>query len=87
MEEKFYLHQIKHTGNTWEKGIVVKDSLNDARQGFHSYLGAYGYGKDGNTDYVFCMVTDMSGRVRDSIVDDRIPRPEPEPTPEPETEG
>lgn len=82
MEEKYFLHQIKHTGDVWEKGIVVKDSLNDARQGFHSYLGAYGYGHDANTDYVQCMVTDMSGRVRDSIVDDRIPRPEPELEPE-----
>lgn len=82
MEEKFFLEQIKHTGTTWEKGVVVKDTLNDARQSYHAYLGAYGYGKDANTDYVQCNITDMSGRVRDSIVDDRIPRPEPEPEPE-----
>ncbi len=85
MEEKYFLQQIKHTNNIWEKGVVTKGSLDDARQGFHSYLGAYGYGHDANTDYVFCMITDMVGRVRDSIVDDRIPRPEPEP--EPEVEG
>ena len=85
-EEKFFLVQIYHKGETWSKGVVVHDSLDAARQGYHAYLGAYGYGHDATIDFVECMVVDMYGVVRDSCVDDRIPRPEPEP-PEPETEG
>lgn len=89
MEEKYFLVQIKHTNGVYEKGVVVKDSLNDALQSFHAYFGAYGYGHDTNTDYVQCAVLDMTGLVRRSEVDDRIPRPEPEPESEeePETEG
>ena len=83
MEEKYFLVQIKHTNNVYEKGVVVKDSLTAALQSFHAYFGAYGYEHDANTDYVQCSVLDMTGLVRRSEVDDRIPRPEPEP----ETEG
>ena len=78
MEEKYFLVQIQRKGGTYTKGVVVKDTLDAARQSFHAYLGAYGYGNDKDVDFVECMILDMSGRVRDSIVDDRIPRPEPE---------
>lgn len=84
MEEKFFLVQIKRTNGTWEKGVVVKDTLDAARQSFHAYLGAYGYGNVAATDYVQCAILDITGRVRDSVVDNRIPLPEPEPEPEPE---
>ena len=63
METKFFVHQIKRTNGTVEKGIVVKDDFAGAKQAYHAYLGAYGYGKDPNTDYCFCMITDMSGTV------------------------
>lgn len=82
--EQYFLVQIKRTNEVFEKGVVVKATLNDARQSYHAYLGAYGYGKDSKTDYVQCAILDISGRVRDAIVDDRIPIPEPEPEPEPE---
>lgn len=81
MEEKFFLVQIQRKNGEYTKGVVVKDTLDAARQSFHAYLGAYGYGQDKTVDYVQCMVIDMAGRVRDSIVDDRIPQPEPEPEP------
>ena len=71
--EKYFLVQIKFTNNTWEKGVVVKDTLDDARQSFHAYLGAYGYGHDANTTFVECMIIDTEGRVRDSVIDNRIP--------------
>ena len=77
MEEKYFLIQIQRKNGEYTKGVVVKDSLDAARQSFHAYLGAYGFGNDASIDYVQCMVIDMAGRVRDSIVDDRIPRPEP----------
>ena len=69
--DKYFLTQIKiKNDGAVEKG-VVKDTLDGARQSFHAYLGAYGYGNDANTIYVQCLITDMSARVRDSVVDDR----------------
>lgn len=58
---KWFLHQIKHTNGNWDKGIVVKDSYEDAKQGYHAYLGAYAYGHDETTDYVQCEITDSDG--------------------------
>lgn len=78
MDEKYFLVQIQRKNGEYTKGVVVKDTLDAARQSYHAYLGAYGYGNDKDVDFVECMVIDMAGRVRDSIVDDRIPRPEPE---------
>lgn len=60
---KFFLHQIKRTNETFSKGIVVADSFDAAKQGFHAYLGAYAYGHEQNTDFVSCMITDMTGTV------------------------
>lgn len=61
MVNKFFLHQIKRTEETISKGIVVADSYDAAKQGYHAYLGAYAYGHEQNTDFVQCMITDMSG--------------------------
>ena len=60
---KFFLHQIKQTKGTIEKGIVVKDTYEGAKQGFHAYLGSYAYGQNPDTDFVSCHITDMSGAV------------------------
>lgn len=63
-ENKFFLHQIKHTNGTYDKGIVVKETFDDAKQSYHAYLGAYAYGHDANTDFVSCMITDqLSGGI------------------------
>jgi len=77
MQEKFFLVQIQRKEGVYTRGVVVKDSLNAARQSFHAYLGAYGFGNDQTIDYVACYVIDMAGLVRDSIVDNRIAEPEP----------
>lgn len=61
MDNVFFLHQIKRTNGTFEKGIVVKDSFEGAEQSYHAYLGAYSYGNDANTDYVNCEITDIGG--------------------------
>ena len=58
-ENKFFMHQIKRTGGTIDKGIVVKDTYEAAKQSYHAYLGAYAYGQSANTDFVSCMITDM----------------------------
>jgi len=60
---KFFMHQIKRTNGTIDKGIVVKDSYDGAKQSYHAYLGAYAYGNNADTDFVSCMITDMSGAV------------------------
>lgn len=72
MEEKYFLVQIKHTNGTWEKGVVVKDTLDAARQSYHAYLGAYGYGNQAQTDYVACYIMGQNGATYDSMIDNRI---------------
>ena len=63
-ENKFFLHQIKRTNGTYDKGIVVKDTFEAAKQSYHAYLGAYAYGQNADTDFVSCMITDkLSGIV------------------------
>lgn len=71
IEEKFFLVQIKHTNGNWEKGVVVKDTLDGARQSYHAYLGAYGYGHDTNTDYVQCEILGDNGAMFNQEIDDR----------------
>lgn len=61
MENKYFLHEIKRTDGTINKGIVVADTYDAARQGYHAYLGAYAYGHEENTDFVSCMITDILG--------------------------
>lgn len=63
MSNKIFLHQIKCTNGTYDKGIVVKDSYDEALQGFHAYLGAYAYGRDENTDFVDCMITEKGSEI------------------------
>lgn len=78
MVNVFFLHQIKRTSGVFDKGIVVKNlerqegetdealskrNYEAAKQGYHAYLGAYAYGQNPQTDYVQCMITDMSGAV------------------------
>jgi hypothetical protein len=74
MDNKYFLSQIKRaTDGTYTKGVVIHDTKDNALNGFHAYFGAYGYGKDANTDYVACFVSDMSGAIIKSEVDNRIP--------------
>lgn len=61
MDSKFFLHQIKRTGGNIDKGIVVKDTYEAAKQGYHAYLGAYAYGQNADTDFVSCGITDIYG--------------------------
>ena len=77
-EEKYFLHQIKHTNGAYEKGIVIKDTFDGAKQGYHAYLGAYAYGNDANTDFVSVFVSDTNGTILISETwKQMIPEPEP----------
>ena len=60
---KYFLHQIKHTGGAWDKGIVVKDTFEAAKQSYHAYLGAYAYGQSATTDFVSVFISDSNGTV------------------------
>ena len=62
--EKYFFTQVKRTSGVFEKGCVVKDTLEDAKQSYHAYLGAYAYGHEANTDYVSCSIQDINGAVR-----------------------
>ena len=81
MDNNFFLHQIKKTGDTFDKGIVVKSTFEAAKQGYHAYLGAYAYGQSAETTFVSCMITDMTGAV---LMKETWLKAEPEPEPEPE---
>lgn len=63
MEIKYLLTQAKRKNGTMEKGCVVHTNPDDARQGFHAYLSAYGYGHESGTDYCIAYVTDTNGAV------------------------
>lgn len=79
--DKFFLVQIKRTNGTIDKGVVVKDSFDAARQGFHAYMAAYAYGHDANTDYVQSGILNAAGLHMVGEVWDNTPEPEPEPEP------
>lgn len=59
----FFLHQIKHTNNNYDKGIVVKETFEGAKQSYHAYLGAYAYGQNPQTDFVSCMISNDAGMI------------------------
>jgi len=71
----YFMHRIKHlitpaSGQSeWDKGIEVKDSgtavenYEAAKQAYHAYMGAYGYGHDNNVDFVSCTITDSYGNI------------------------
>ena len=79
MENKYFLHQIKRTNGTFDKGIVVKDTYEAAKQSYHAYLGAYAYGQNPETDFVSCMITEALSEL--VLMHEQWMKPEPEPEP------
>ena len=78
-ETKFFLHQIKRTNGTYDKGIVVKDSFEGAKQSYHAYLGAYAYGQQAETDFVSVAISDTNGTILMAETWQKAVEPEPEP--------
>lgn len=76
--DKFFLIQIKRTNGTIEKGVVVKDTFDAAKQSYHAYLGAYAFGKDANTDYVMVEIIDGKGLGLKGEYWEKVTAPEPE---------
>lgn len=75
---KFFLVQIKRTNGTIEKGVVVKDTLESAKQSYHAYLGAYAYGNNADTDYVAVYIVNAQGVRLMWEVWEKTVQPEPE---------
>ena len=61
MENKFFMHSIRRTSGTFTKGIEIHDTLESAQGSFHATLGNFGYGRNTDTDFVQCEITDTSG--------------------------
>ena len=59
--EKYFLVQVKRTNGNIEKGVVVKDTYDEAQQSYHAYLGAYAFGHDPNTNYVLVHILNAHG--------------------------
>lgn len=80
MEEMVFLARAKRNAETGaiEKGLEVRPSLDDAKQGFHAYMAAYAYGHDQTVDKVWCLVFDQTNMVRIGEVWEK-PTEEPEP--------
>ena len=79
MENLFFLHQIKRTNGTVEKGIVVKNTMDAAKQSYHAYLGAYAYGNNTSTDFVSCHITDLLSGGMVLMAETWLAQSEPEP--------
>ena len=59
----YFVHRIRKTNNVYDKGIEIKETLDDAKQAYHAQLGAYAYNHDPNTDFVSCMISDENGAI------------------------
>lgn len=76
--DKFFLVQIKRTKGAVEKGVVVKDNLDAAKQSYHAYLGAYAFGNNADTDYVLVQILDGNGLGLKGEYWEKATAPEPE---------
>lgn len=54
----YFMHRIRRTNGVVDKGIEVKETLDDAKQAYHAQLSAWAYGHDPNTDFVSVAITD-----------------------------
>lgn len=63
MEVIYLLTQAKRTNGTVVKGCAVHFTPDDAKQAFHAYLSAYGYGHESGTDWCYAAVNDSNGAV------------------------
>ena len=75
--DKYFLVQIKRTKGVIEKGVVVKDDLDAAKQSYHSYLGAYAFGNNADTDYVLVQILDGKGLGLKGEYWEKVTAPEP----------
>ena len=61
MVNKFFMHRAKENKNgDIEKGTETHLTYDSAKQAYHAYLGAYAYGKEKDTIFVQCSITDKT---------------------------
>ena len=77
MEVIYLLTQAKRTNGTISKGCSVHNTADAARQAFHAYLSAYGYGHEQGTDWCYADVNDSNGVVIEKPVTWEAAEPEP----------
>lgn len=70
----YFLTRIRRTGGTWDKGAEIHTSYDEAMGAFYAYMGAYGYGRNKDTDFCRAYVTDMYSE--DFIIQARWMKPE-----------
>lgn len=58
---KCFMHRILRNGNSFTKGIEIHASIDSGKQSFNAYLGMHAYGKEDNTDFVSCEISDGYG--------------------------
>lgn len=56
-----FMHRILNNSETFTKGIEVHASADSAKQSINAYLGMHGYGKEDDTDFVSCEISDGFG--------------------------
>lgn len=54
----FFVHRIRKTNGVYDKGVEVKETLDDAKQAYHAQLSAWAYGHSAETDFVSVAITD-----------------------------
>jgi hypothetical protein len=76
---KFFMHYIRHDGETFAKNIDIFDDFDAAKGAFGAQM-AYGYENPShaNVDFVSCQITDMYGATCEPY-NDTWNKPEPEP--------
>ena len=79
---KFFMHYIRHDGETFAKNIDIFDDFDAAKGAFGAQM-AYGYENPNhaNVDFVSCQITDTSGHTLEPY-NDTWNKPEPEPVEE-----
>lgn len=82
MDVVYFLSQAKRKNGAFEKGLAVHQTADAARQGFHAYLSAFGYGHEEGTDYCYAAVNDSNGAVVEAPVVWKVAEPKPEPNAE-----
>ena len=79
--DKVFLARIKRIKATGviDKGLEVRNDMDDARQGYHAYMAAYAYGHDATVDYAQCVVFDSNNLI---LLSETWEAPAPEPNEE-----
>lgn len=82
----YFVHRIRRTNGTIDKGIEVKETLDDAKQAYHAQLSAWAYDHDPNTDFVSVALTVESDNFN-LMMSENWKKKAVEPEPEPEAEA